>query len=375
MNYENLKDNFCDYTKFDEFNTNENEMVDWIYPEHPKKKIRKAGEVLKGEFHLDINYTLAEEIMSNWRGSHIFPLNTVQNCVRNLAKSISDNYVVAQRLKRKASIIGKLNRFPSMSLDRMQDIGGCRIILPDIVDVETLTKKIENNETLNIKSKKDYLANPKESGYRSIHLISKYSGRNENYINLQVEIQIRTEIQHYWATAIELIDTFANENLKIGQGSNDWNTFFQNVSILFENIEHNITPSDTLINTIKELENQTNALYNLVTYSLVANVTEELKKKRGLFLLILDEGSRIVNLKHFKKNELKKAMEIYKVEENIIQNNVVLVDAQSVNELRKSYPNYFGDSELFSKLLRKYIKDNENESPIVSLKSFNPQSP
>lgn len=352
MNYENTEHNVSDYSKFDGVTRNENEMVDWIYPEHPKQKIRIAGDVLRGEKKQNMDYALAEEIMSNWRGSHVFPLNTVQNCVRNLTKQISTDYIIAQRLKRKASIVSKLNRFPKMRLDQIQDIGGCRIILPTIDHIKNLTLKIERNETLNIRKKSDYITNPKNSGYRSVHLISKYSGKKEEFKNLQIEIQIRSQIQHCWATAVEIVDTFTDQNLKIGKGSNEWNNFFQSVSILFSNIENKIQIDKKLIKQIKKLNEETKALQNLITYSLFTNVTEELKNKKGLFLLTLDNKNRMISLKHFKKNELKKAMEIYKIEENITSNNVVLVNAQSISELRKSYPNYFGDSELFIKTLK-----------------------
>lgn len=341
-----------------EYERNTDEMVDWIKPIYSKKKIRKAGEVLKGKSYDSMTYELADNILSNWRGAHTFPLNIAQNCIRHLAKSVSDDFVVTQRLKRKASITAKLDRFPEMSLERMQDIGGCRIILPNIEEVIELSTKIKNNSTLNIQKEYDYITNPKNSGYRSIHLMSKYDGRQEDYKNLQIEIQIRSKIQHCWATAVEIVDTFTNEKLKIGQGSAKWNLFFQNISKLFNNIEYNIPIEDSIIQTIKELDEEIRATYNLLTYSLFTNITEDLKNKKGLFLLILNIKKKQINVKHFKKNELEKALKEYKIEENIVDNNVVLVNTQSINELRKGYPNYFADWELFIKLLREHIPPN-----------------
>lgn len=50
----------------------------------------------------------------------------------------------------------------------------------------------------------DYISTPKESGYRSLHL--KYKNKNKyrpDYDGLQIEIQLRTKLQHIWATAVE----------------------------------------------------------------------------------------------------------------------------------------------------------------------------
>ena len=54
--------------------------------------------------------------------------------------------LVAQRLKRTPSIVEKLRRFESMSLDRMQDIGGLRVIVPEIDNVYRLYRLIVSSK-------------------------------------------------------------------------------------------------------------------------------------------------------------------------------------------------------------------------------------
>ena len=49
----------------------------------------------------------------------------------------------------------------------------------------------------------DYVENPKDSGYRSIHYVYKYSSKADKYNGLKIELQIRTKLQHNWATAVE----------------------------------------------------------------------------------------------------------------------------------------------------------------------------
>lgn len=332
-------------------------MVDWIKPSFSKKRIGKAGEVLIRKVNENITYAEAVEIMSNWRGSHAFPLNAVQNCLRNLAKQVTNDFLIAQRLKRKRSITAKLERFPEMKLNRMQDIGGCRAILPTIEEVYLLAEKVKTNPTLNIIREYDYIFNPKPSGYRGIHLISKYSGKRKEFEGLQLEIQIRTKIQHSWATAVEIIDTFTEQTLKTGGGSEEWQNFFKMTSTLLSNIENNITIDSTLLQKLNSFDQELKAREKLMTYSLLTNLTEELEKKKGLFLLMLNLQKRLVNIKHFKKKELEKAVQKYKQEEETLNlySDIVLVETQSINDLRKGYPNYFADSNHFLEILRSYL--------------------
>ena len=81
------------------------------------------------------------------------------------------------------------------------DIAGIRIVCSFISDIYHLVDMIEQNEDITVINKKDYIANPKDSGYRSFHLIVKVpifltTGREEVY----VEIQIRTIAMDFWAS-------------------------------------------------------------------------------------------------------------------------------------------------------------------------------
>ena len=83
--------------------------------------------------------------------------------------------------------------------------------------------------------------NPK-TGYRGIHLIYRYkSERSKDYNGLRTEIQIRTKLQHLWATSVETVGLFTGEGLKFSQGSDEWLEFFRLVSELFA-IEESLAP-------------------------------------------------------------------------------------------------------------------------------------
>ncbi len=114
----------------------------WVEPKHTKKAVARAGECLvRNPDDID------EESMSiirNWRASHAYPLNSTQSSLRYRLQYIDSDGIVAQRLKRISSIKNKLQRFPSMKLSRMQDIGGCRGIVSSIKQVYELKDSILN---------------------------------------------------------------------------------------------------------------------------------------------------------------------------------------------------------------------------------------
>jgi ppGpp synthetase/RelA/SpoT-type nucleotidyltranferase len=81
---------------------------------------------------------------------------------------------MAKRLKRTPSIINKLKRLKGkLQLTTMNDIAGCRVILSNKKKVYKL-KKLLLQKT-DFKLRKDYIETPRESGYRSLHLIGKFS--------------------------------------------------------------------------------------------------------------------------------------------------------------------------------------------------------
>ena len=90
-----------------------------------------------------------------------------------------------------------------MNLSRMQDVAGLRVVVADIKDVYNLNDKlIKSEKAPNFKSNRvreyDYIKDnnpgPKESGYRSLHIVYQYEDKKFNKIN--VEIQIRTKLHH-----------------------------------------------------------------------------------------------------------------------------------------------------------------------------------
>ncbi len=162
----------------------------------------------------------AFDVLDNFRAAHAFPMHTIQNNLRDRANDIAKDSIVVQRLKRLNSIWKKLDRFNMMRLWDMQDIGGCRAIVGNLNHVQQLVKSYKSSSIRHILAgEKDYIQKPRDSGYRSRHLIYRYvSDRNEIYNGLKIEIQIRTPLQHAWATTVETVDTFTKQALKSSRG-------------------------------------------------------------------------------------------------------------------------------------------------------------
>ena len=132
--------------------------------------------------------------------------------MREYVKELSGKHgIVAQRLKRVPTILDKIkNRQQQMQLGRMQDVGGLRAIVTDIRQLNDLKKKYARLRTKHsLERVHDYISETKESGYRGVHIIYKYhSPEKPQYDGLYVEIQLRTRLQHLWATAVETVDFF-----------------------------------------------------------------------------------------------------------------------------------------------------------------------
>lgn len=179
------------------------------------------------------------EIIHKWRKLHAMPLNALQVYIRRkLNKTDYSKVIIVQRLKRMPSIISKIQRIPSMRVSRMQDVCGIRIIAKNINDVYQINKLLTSSKQSSfepIVHPHDYIEKPKEDGYRSLHQVVKYSGTksNELYKGFRLEIQIRTLLQHYWATAVETLGMVDRVSYKSGHGEQEVKKFFRYASALF----------------------------------------------------------------------------------------------------------------------------------------------
>jgi hypothetical protein len=112
--------------------------------------------------------------------------------------------------------------------------------------VHTLVTVLKDQLRHEFRSESDYISGPKDDGYRSHHLIFNFHGRDANsrlYNGRRIELQVRTRLQHSWATAIEAVGLFRGEALKNHQGSQDWLRLFMLMSAEFAEAERCPIPS------------------------------------------------------------------------------------------------------------------------------------
>lgn len=168
----------------------------WKKVEYSRSQVIRAGKTMKSSGEPIEHIISATQIIDNWRAAHAYPLHVIYMHLRRMAYKRSD-IVVAERLKRLDSIISKLKREHTMNLWTMQDLGGCRFIVPTIEDVFFYADKYKNSRIRHkFINSYNYIASPKKSGYRSLHLVYEYhSDINEDYNrNMLIELQFRTHL-------------------------------------------------------------------------------------------------------------------------------------------------------------------------------------
>lgn len=352
-------------------------------PKYSKKQIARAGKMLADAGSLQ-NAGEALAILANWRAAHAYPLSVIAT---RLFKSIPDALVV-QRLKRLDSIWGKLKRFPDMNLARMQDLGGCRAIVGSTAEVYETVERYKSAETTSIlKHEYDYIKNPKVSGYRSYHVVYQFQDPVNPAYNsgILIEMQIRTQLQHVWATALEVMGIYTKLALKSGYGEPDILRFFVLMSSVFALNEGTPvcpgTSSDfgILAAEVAELNSRHGIIDKLLAVSVVIRHAKECETKggtEGYHVLLLDCNKSTLSTYHYSKDELAIATETYNHIEarNDPNINVVLVAADSLNTVREAYPNYFIDTTVFVRLARKVIaygnRINSGKTILTSAEGF-----
>lgn len=339
----------------------------WPTPQFSRSQITKAGALLTdhaGEFSTDEDFDQwlhAYEILANWRACHGYPINTFQATLRTRLKKIDPDALVAQRLKRTPSILNKLRRFKGMNLARMQDIGGLRAVVASPRKLGELNEAyIGSKLTHELVSQYDYVRHPKPSGYRSIHLIYRYKGRSSTlYDGLLLELQLRTRVQHSWATAVETAGTFLEHSLKSSEGPAEWLRFFALAGNAFSFLEGTdrvpgfelLTRAGTYRRTAAEAA-RLRIRDTLLGYSSAVREIAPGTKRAAFYLVELNlrQDQKTVRITPFARDQLGRANAAYaEVEKQASASGiqVVLVSAGSIESLRRAYPNYFLDTHEF----------------------------
>lgn len=147
---------------------------------------------------------------------------------------------IETRLKKPRSVFEKLIRYEKpLTLESMEenvlDIAGLRVIASYIDDVYALVKVLSMQDDLEIIKVKDYIANPKPNGYRSLHIIVRipiYFLDRKQYV--PVEIQFRTIAMDFWASLEHTLKYKKNRELE----GIDMYDELKNCSDIIKDVEH-----------------------------------------------------------------------------------------------------------------------------------------
>lgn len=331
-------------------------MVNWIEPQYSKTRVRQAGKSIRDGIE-----NLADLlVVENWRACHSYILNTFQANLRKRTRG--SKIVVAQRLKRRHTIFDKLRREPNMQLPTMHDIAGCRLIFED---EEQLLKFRQGMHKASFrhkcKSKDDdrynYIEQPKLSGYRGIHDVYEYdvgSIQGTKWNGLLIEIQYRTKYQHAWATAVEVADLITYNRIKFSDADVHHKRFFQLASeIIARSQEGRKSCLAELSNRdiVKEFIQIDKKVGLMRTF-------ENLKHSKNRFAfrtnaLLIFKGSKSEgdpDLEVLTFDSVNKAIAVYERLEKEYAGtpvDIVLVRADTPENMRDAFRNYFSDANDF----------------------------
>ncbi len=321
-------------------------------------KLKTSSALTQGEF----------EDLLTWRNLFSSPLDYYHTRLKELIEP--DSIVaIAKRLKRIESIRIKLERFKTMRLSTLQDIAGSRVILKNKDDLESAVVNIRNAETINkLKRLDNYHHRPKDNGYRGIHII--FQTRHSKMI----EIQLRTQLQHIWATAVEVYGTLQFVSFKTGEGAKEWKDFFKLLSSYFailENCipleEHSKFSQKKIISMLKKSIKDLSVIerLNAAANNVEVLVSRRSKGRPGKYALLeLDYRNNKTTIDIFNKKEVSKAIEEYTKKELAMtedhHSNIVFVNIESLEEIKKTYPNYFLDTKELLTILSNLVLGREN---------------
>lgn len=368
-------------------------VADYPRLKFSKHDVKRAGEIIAGNLAWTDESAPeirdAFRIANNWRDAHAYPMRSVRFSLIGHMRQGGLAGVTVARLKRMQAIRKKLRRI-GLNLSQIQDLGGCRAILNSIADVNALVTVMQSRSSHQFRPEKDYIANPKDDGYRSRHLMIEFRGKEEDtvYDDRRIEIQVRTRLQHSWATAVEAVGLFRGEYLKGSQGDQRWLRLFLLMSAEFAAAEDcpeppGIPQRRELIDEIKELDRALEASATLDKLSYAVHYSKDAVLSPGTrptyYLIRFNNQTKevLVEPTFRPKNAVAEYDSAEKADNQtgLDAENVVLVEADKLENLKMAYPNYFGDVQLFKTQLKSIVRGKAAQEYSVRPQETAPMRP
>lgn len=323
-------------------------------PPYSKRRIAVAGRDIAQHEGPYTDLVVEAAILEAWREAHNEVMVGVKAELASLVLENCPSAVVVSRLKRADAIVAKLQRRDiSHKLSMLRDIAGCRVIVDSLDELEDLSSRIIQYFGVKSSDVKDYVAHAKDDGYRSRHFVVRRD--TSQYDGLRCEIQLRTRLQHSWATAVEIYDVISSSGLKLGEGSLD-------ERLLFRELSHALAIAEFRQEEERAGELET-ALSRMLFLNCKLNVLEKLRASKGSVsiesveqyrnseycLLHIDYAQQLTRIYTFGTDCADEANARYAEleREKQLMEDVLLVSVSSLKNLREAYPNYSADIGLF----------------------------
>ena len=158
----------------------------------------EVQQMVDGFFALQFRYSAAlrevqtklEILDDEFHASHL------RNPIHHIESRIKSIPSMMEKLQRK--------RFPvslSSALENLRDIAGIRVVCSYVEDVYTVARLLTSQDDVKVLCERDYIREPKENGYRSLHLILEIPVfLQEGPVSIPVEVQLRTIAMDFWAS-------------------------------------------------------------------------------------------------------------------------------------------------------------------------------
>ena len=339
--------------------------VSWPSPQHSKNRVRTAGKRVaktyrenKGFLFWGATISYDEfEIVENWRTSHGAVLNTAQAWLRRLEQE--QRPVVAQRLKRFNTIVDKLGTGRSRDLSTMNDIAGVRLIFRSELELRHFREKMDASRAKHLRTHEhdrfDYIKNPKDTGYRGVHDVFerrvKLNKGESPWDGLKFEVQLRTAVQHAWATAVEVYDSVQKLRFKFQSSRTAAYRQFLLISELFARLhedKNSCLPdlSDIeLVNQISDCEEQT----GMITMFESLSAAQTHNALRENTILQRTAGGELMVWTYPNFGAAVRAISEIEMRDETV--DAVLVSSKTPHHIREAFRNYFDDTSDFLELL------------------------
>ena len=347
--------------------------ISLAFPGGTKSRVNRAGERVRAGTATPDDLHVIDE----WRAAHRAVLNTFK--ANLIQRGRGKGIIFAQRHKRKRTIFDKLQRFPGMNLSRMDDVAGCRLIFKSLKELylfrdhfhlARFNHKRRNPEN---KDKYDYIKNPKGTGYRGVHDVYEYDVNSEigrPLAGLYVEIQYRTLVQHAWATTVEVIGFITESQPKFQQGDDRYETTMTMASEILTRAHESMKGPLPLVSDRDLVANFLTAEKELGLLQTLRglNAADKVVSSKRNAILIFSEG-RPLEVKQY-RDAPDALRALFELEKQMPDRDIVLVRADTGEDVRLAFKNYFSDARDFIGLIEDGCATLTNAKNIHNVSHF-----